>query len=290
MKYHLRVYDNYHHGDESEAYDYGEYETYEQAENAAEVIVIEFFQNNWSRGKKPNILIAEYCINGEDPIILPVPSPEVKKFSARDFANEIAESICIKREHEARKIEVQTLYQDAIKFATYKHQEKSQKVKGTKLPYVVHLSNVAMEIFMASSNTNDFNLLYATQVAVLHDTIEDTATTFNEIKETFGEDIAIGVLALSKNEKLPKDKQIFDSLTRIKKLQKEAWAVKLADRITNLQPPPGNWSVEKIKNYLKESQVILEELKDGNQYLAKRLEEKISEYRNQNKRFLLDNF
>ena len=184
--------------------------------------------------------------------------------------------------------EVQTLYQDAIKFATYKHMEKRQKVKGTKLPYVVHLSNVAMEILMAAPHSKDFNLIYAIQAALLHDTIEDTETTFDEIKDRFGEDIAIAVLALSKDVKLPKGKQIPDSLARIKKLRKEVWAVKLADRITNLQPPPANWSREKTIKYLKESQTILDELKDGNQYLAKRLEDKISERRNQMKRFLID--
>jgi guanosine-3',5'-bis(diphosphate) 3'-pyrophosphohydrolase len=197
-------------------------------------------------------------------------------------------TICRKLENEHRMTEVQTLYQDAIKFATYKHMEKRQKVKGTKLPYVVHLSNVAMEIFMAAAQTRDFDLFYAIQVSLLHDTIEDTETTFDEIKDRFGEDIAIAVLALSKDEKLPKGKQIPDTLTRIKKLRKEVWAVKLADRITNLQPPPSSWSRAKNLKYLKESQTILDELKDSNQYLAKRLEDKISECRNRLKRFLID--
>lgn len=288
MKYHLRVYDNYHYSDESEAYNHGEYDTYEEAEIAAKAIVDEFLVHNWTRGKNPDILIAEFCMYGEDPVICPADNPAGRKFSGRDYVNEIAETICRKLEDKQRRTEVQTLYQEAIKFATYKHQEKRQKVKGTKLPYVVHLSNVAMEIFMAAQNTKDFNLIYAIQTALLHDTIEDTETTFDELKDSFGEDIAIAVLALSKNEKLPKDKQIADSLVHIKKLQKEVWAVKLADRITNLQPPPANWSRAKNIKYLEESQVILDELKDGNQYLAKRLEDKISESRYRLKRFLLD--
>ena len=227
---------------------------------------------------------------GEDPIILSVENTAGKKFSARDYADEIAEKICRKMENEQKKTEVQTLYQEAIKYATSKHQDKEQKVKGTNLPYVVHLSNVAMEILVAASHTNDFNLTYAVQVALLHDTIEDTETTFDEVKERFGEDIAIAVLALSKDDELPKDKQISDSLARIKKLQKEVWAVKLADRITNLQPPPADWEDEKNLQYVIDAQVILDELRDGNQYLANRLEAKISEYRNLNKRYLLDGF
>jgi hypothetical protein len=290
MKYHLRVYENNHYADESEAYNHGEYDTYEEAENAAKEIVNEFLEQNWSMGKTANILLAEYSLYGDDPIILPADNPTGKNFSGRDYAEEIVETICQRLENEKRITEVQTLYQDAIKFATYKHQEKRQTVKGTKLPYVVHVSNVAMEIFMAAQHTVNFNLIYAIPVALLHDTIEDTATTFDEIKENFGEDIAIAVLALSKDGNLPKDQQIINSLTQIKKLPNEIWAVKLADRITNLQPPPAEWPIRKIGQYLKESEVILEELCDGNLYLAQRLKAKISEYGNRSKRYLTDNF
>lgn len=175
-------------------------------------------------------------------------------------------------------IDIQTPYQEAIKFATYKHLEKKQKIKGTKLPYVVHLSNVAMEIFIAGHKTKDFNLSFAVQVALLHDTIEDTSTTYVEIKDNFGEDIAEAVLALSKNGDLQKEIQTLDSLTRIKKLSKEVWAVKLADRITNLQPPPSKWNKKKRIKYHEETRLILHALKDGNTYLANRLKEKIKNY------------
>jgi len=276
--------------DESEAYNHGNYKTYEEAERAAKKIVDEFLEANYSRGMTAEILLAQYSMYGEDPVIFPVDYPKGKRFLAREYAQEAAKKLCGEFENEQKKKEVQTLYQEAIKFASYKHQEKRQKVKGTKLPYVVHLSNVAMEIFMAAQHTKDFNLKHAIQVALLHDTIEDTASTFEELEDNFGKEIAVAVKALSKNEKLPKDQQIIDSLNRIKKLSKEVWAVKLADRITNLQPAPANWTDNKKIKYIKESQVILDELKDGNQYLANRLEAKISEYRNQNKRYLLDGF
>ena len=81
-----------------------------------------------------------------------------------------------------------------------------------------------------------------------------------------------------------------DSLSRIKKLPEGVWAAKLADRITNLQPAPEDWSVEKRKQYLQEAQLILDELKEANSYLANRFEAKISEYRNQNRESLMDNF
>ena len=69
-----------------------------------------------------------------------------------------------------------------------------------------------------------------------------------------------------------------DSLKRIKLLRPEVWAVKLADRITNLQPPPPHWSKERKIIYRHEARLIVSELRDGNEYLARRLEEKIEEY------------
>ncbi len=172
----------------------------------------------------------------------------------------------------------QTLYQTAIKFATLKHVAINQKVPGTELPYVVHLSNVAMEVLMANANTQDFNLALAIQAALLHDTIEDTDTTFSEVEENFGLDVANAVMALTKNESLPKEEQMMDSLQRIKKLPYEVWAVKMADRITNLQTPPSNWDNAKKKKYRAEAQVILDELAEGNVFLAIRLKGMIEEY------------
>lgn len=174
---------------------------------------------------------------------------------------------------------LQTHYQEAIKFATSRHLQKDQKVKGTDLPYVVHLSNVAMEVFMAALNSGPFDLDYAVQVALLHDTIEDTDTSYEEIEERFGHEIAEGVMALTKDETLPKEEQTRENVTRIVKMRREVWLVKLADRITNLQPPPADWTALKIANYREESRIILEGLRDGNPYLAGRLETVIGNYR-----------
>ena len=175
-------------------------------------------------------------------------------------------------------METQTFYQAAIKFATSKHLEKGQKVPGTELPYVVHLSNVAMEILITSAHTDNFNLSFAVQVALLHDTIEDTSTTIEELKNIFGAEIADAVAALTKNKTLPKEIQMSDSLQRVKKLHNEVWAVKLADRITNLQPPPSHWEKGKIIKYRDEAQIILTELQDRNEFLATRSKASIKAY------------
>lgn len=175
-------------------------------------------------------------------------------------------------------IELQTIYQKTIKFAAKKHAEHNQVIPGTNLPYVVHLSNVAMEIIFASQETEPFNTAFAIQVALLHDILEDTETTFEELIDEFDEEIAEAVLALTKNSQITKAERMSDSLSRIKKLPKEVWAVKLADRITNLQVPPEHWSLDKIKEYQKEALQILNALAGGNEYLEKRLSERIQNY------------
>ena len=175
-------------------------------------------------------------------------------------------------------MQTESLYQKAVKFAAAKHAEQNQTVPGTNLPYVVHLSNVAMEILIASFHSENFDLDFAVQVALLHDTIEDTSTTFDELETEFGTDIAKAIQALTKNTDLPKEQQMNDSLKRIKLMPPEVGAVKLADRITNLQPPPPHWDNERKIRYREEARLILSELKYGNEFLARRLEEKIEEY------------
>lgn len=173
---------------------------------------------------------------------------------------------------------IQEVYQRAMKFAGEKHFE--QKVPGSKSNYLLHLSNVAMEILLAHKEKEDFDLEYTIQVAILHDIIEDTETNFEELTEAFGLDVSNGVLALTKNIALEsKEQQMVDSLARINLLRKEVGIVKIADRITNLQKPPTHWENSKIQYYCQQAKMIANELKGKNEYLENRLTNKISEYK-----------
>ncbi len=174
-------------------------------------------------------------------------------------------------------MEIQTIYQQTIKFAASKHSEKNQTIPGTNLPYVVHISNVAMEILTAQNSPN-FRLDFAIKLALLHDTLEDTSATFDEISKEFGTEVAEGVSALTKNKDLPKSERMLDSLNRIKNLSAEVCAVKLADRITNLQEPPKHWDKTKKMEYRQEAFLILKTLEDKNKALEERLNKKIAEY------------
>ena len=276
MPFKLKVYQNHHIFDNFPPEIRGSYSTYEEALFEAKDIVDAFIEKYWSSGFFPIAHIDFWKMFGENPVIVPDKRNKLERFTAHSYVTEITPVICARLEKQ--KNEIQTLYQEAIKFATSKHNEKKQKVPGTNLPYLMHLSNVAMEILIAGSKNDSFNTAYAVQVALLHDTLEDTSTTFEELKDKFGFRIAQAVSALSKNKNLPKAQQMQDSIHRIKKMQKEVWAVKLADRITNLQKPPARWNLKKKKAYQSEAKFILQELGKDNDYLAKRIESKINEY------------
>jgi len=173
-------------------------------------------------------------------------------------------------------IPTQDIYQKAIKFAGEAH--KNQLVPGTESNYLLHLSNVAMEVLFAYMDNQNFDLDFAVRLALLHDIIEDTEVTFSELTDNFDKKIADGVLALTKNKKLDKKIQLADSLDRIHKQPKEVGIVKLADRITNLQKPPSRWNIEKKKSYLLQATNIYAILAKSNDYLANRLDTKIKEY------------
>ena len=170
----------------------------------------------------------------------------------------------------------QERYLEAIRFAAEAH--AAQTVPGTKLPYLLHVTSVAMEVIAAFRTESEHDQELAVGCALLHDVIEDTERTVDQVRAAFGNAVANGVLALSKNSALPKDQQLTDSLRRIVEQPSEIWMVKLADRITNLQPPPAHWTSEKISRYREEAVLIHKTLKDASPVLAARLSQKIEVY------------
>jgi len=172
----------------------------------------------------------------------------------------------------------QETYLKAWNFASSVH--NGQSIPGSTIAYINHIGLVTMEAMAAiASDSSIKNPDLLVQCALLHDVIEDTETTYNDVVDEFGVDVANGVLALSKDLSLSgKTEQMKDSLERIKQQPVEIWMVKLSDRITNLQPPPKHWNKEKIDSYRQEARLILESLGDSSTFLASRLQTKIAEY------------
>jgi (p)ppGpp synthase/HD superfamily hydrolase len=174
----------------------------------------------------------------------------------------------------------QEQYTKAYRFAAEVH--NGQKFPGTELPYIMHLSFVCMEIIAALIHEPERDGNLAIQCALLHDVIEDARSEkkidYKKVKLEFGIEVADGVKALTKNKKKGKHKGMQDSLRRIQEQSDEVWMVKLADRITNLAPPPDFWTKEKKEHYKAEAIEINQALGKSSAYLSERLLRKIQEY------------
>lgn len=168
-------------------------------------------------------------------------------------------------------------YVAALRFAAERH--KTQKVPGHDLPYLVHVVSVAAEVIAALPAMQLADADLAVVCALLHDTVEDTQTTLDEITATFGAAVGAGVAALSKNGTLPKGEQMADSLRRIREQPPEIAVVKLADRITNLSEPPRNWTKEKCATYRQEGLLIADTLGYASATLDARLRARAEAYK-----------
>jgi (p)ppGpp synthase/HD superfamily hydrolase len=169
----------------------------------------------------------------------------------------------------------QDLFKQTLDFAARAH--GAQQVPGSGFPYVVHVVKVATEVLHADDGSFDVDL--AMQCALLHDCVEDAGVAPGALRAAFGDRVAAGVVALTKDEALPRAERMADSLRRIRSQPREVWLVKLADRITNLEPAPPAWTAEKRGAYLAEARTILEALGEAHAGLSARLREKTADYR-----------
>lgn len=163
-----------------------------------------------------------------------------------------------------------------MRFAATAH--GAQKESGSDLPYLVHVVSVAAEVIAALTTTRVESPDLAVTCALLHDTVEDTPVTLDEVRARFGEAVAAGVAALTKDTSLPKPEQMPDSLRRIRDQPPEVAVVKLADRITNLSAPPHHWSKAKCAAYRQEAITIADALGHASATLDARLRARIEAY------------
>jgi Guanosine polyphosphate pyrophosphohydrolases/synthetases len=166
--------------------------------------------------------------------------------------------------------EIQDFYNKALFYAAAAHD--GQLYSG--LPYIIHVCMVAGEVFSADRIEPFSNLKDAVQIALLHDVLEDTPITKEEMLLHFSPEVVHGVDLLTKKDGLP----LLEYFKGIKDGGRDVSAIKMCDRIINLQEPPAHWNAAKIREYYDESFVILETFGRSSDYLSKRLEFKIGLY------------
>ena len=148
--------------------------------------------------------------------------------------------------------------------------------------YSTHLETVAEISKQALLHEPTLNEGILLSTAYLHDSVEDTAVTHEDIFNFFGHNISDAVSALTKNKQLSKSSQIQHSLQRILRQPKEVWLVKLADRIANLQQTiflhDKKWSGHYKQYYRNESILINQTLGKASPYLSQKLSNLINIY------------
>ncbi len=138
---------------------------------------------------------------------------------------------------------------EALDFAAVRH--SAQRRKGPDAaPYVNHLIEVAALVANVGQ-IEDADVLIA---AVLHDVIEDTPTTADEITERFGERVCRFVLALSDDKSLPRRRRRELALEQLPHAEQLVHVIKLADLASNIKLLPPQWTEERKREYMEWSE------------------------------------
>ncbi|GFZ45158.1 hypothetical protein JCM24511_02884 [Saitozyma sp. JCM 24511] len=134
-----------------------------------------------------------------------------------------------------------------IDFAARKHSCQRRK-DVDQTPYINH--PIAVANFLSSTGITDIRVL---QAAILHDTVEDTHTSIEEIADTFGMDVARIVEECTDDTSLSGQQRKAEQIRTARSKSKEAQQVKLADKLHNLESirrsPPVGWGKRRIQNY-----------------------------------------
>jgi guanosine-3',5'-bis(diphosphate) 3'-pyrophosphohydrolase len=148
---------------------------------------------------------------------------------------------------------------DAAMFAAERHRDQRRKGADAS-PYINHPLGVA-KLLSVEGGIADVEVLMA---ALLHDTIEDTDTTEQELLDLFGERVTAIVLEVTDDKSLPKAERKKLQISHAGLKSPEAAMVKIADKICNLrdiaESPPADWSAERRREYFEWAAKVVDRL------------------------------
>ena len=149
----------------------------------------------------------------------------------------------------------------ALAFASRKHSQQRRKDADAS-PYINH-PIALVSILAIEAGVNDRDTLCA---ALLHDTIEDTDTSVEELVEAFGAPVASLVQEVTDDKRLPKAERKLRQMEHAAHLSPKARALKLADKIANLRDvadsPPVKWSLSRRQEYFDWAKQVVDNIPD----------------------------
>lgn len=147
----------------------------------------------------------------------------------------------------------------AAAFAADKHRRQRRK-DAEASPYINH--PLALAELLASEGVTEVTVLAA---ALLHDTVEDTETSAEELAGLFGPEIAAIVTEVTDDKSLSKGERKQLQVTKAAGKSREAKLVKLADKTCNLRDiaatPPADWSAERRAAYFEWAKRVVNEMR-----------------------------
>ena len=148
------------------------------------------------------------------------------------------------------------LIEKALAFATEKHKNHTRQDKE-KSPYIVHPIAVR-HILSDVGGVEDPEVLAA---ALLHDTIEDTETTVDELIDNFGERVCSLVQEVTDDKTLPRLQRKQRQIDHAKEISEGAALIKLGDKISNVtditNTPPTNWDSNRRLEYFDWAEKVI---------------------------------
>lgn len=160
----------------------------------------------------------------------------------------------------------------AVRFAAWKHRTQKRK-DAAESPYILHPVALA-EVLWTEGGVRDPVVIAA---ALLHDTLEDTETTAEELRGAFGKPVAAVVEEVTDVKWLGKHSRKRLQVARASRSSKRAKLVKLADKICNLRDllasPPKGWSLERKREYFDWAKEVIDPLRGTNARLERRFDQ-----------------
>jgi guanosine-3',5'-bis(diphosphate) 3'-pyrophosphohydrolase len=151
----------------------------------------------------------------------------------------------------------------ALAFAAHKHRDQRRKDEGAS-PYINHPIALA-DILVNEGGVTDHVVLCA---AILHDTIEDTETTYEELVSAFGREIADVVAEVTDDKSLDKAERKLLQIEHAAHASPRAKLVKLADKTCNLRDiaatPPADWSEQRRREYFIWAEKVVSGVRGAN--------------------------
>lgn len=152
---------------------------------------------------------------------------------------------------------------EAASYAARQHTGQTRKGERAE-PYINHPLEVA-NLLANVGKVEDIDILIA---AILHDTIEDTGSTADELVKRFGERVTGFVLDVTDDKSLPKAVRKQKQIEHAPHLTPEAKQIKLADKISNItditNSPPADWSYERRHEYIDWGVAVVAGLRGSN--------------------------